>query len=194
MSTRRLFLRQTAAIGVAGLLAPTVATAEPPAAVALPSVDMELLRLRDEFLRNNAELDRLNHESELREAAYQQELARLGLGMMDDSKAGFPIAKRMGAYSDGKAAAAGGREFELVEAIMRAPAQSLAGLAVKAEVVRIAGIRRSEAIWTEAELDEMDWHDELVARFIMDAERLGDQHTTNPPRDVCRAIENGDAA
>lgn len=175
MTTRRL-LRQTAAVGVAGLLAPTVATSEPAAAAALPSVDMELLRLCDEFLRNSADLGRLNQEGELREVAYQQELARLGQSSQDDCRAGFPVAKRMGAYSDEEADAAGGREIELVEAIMRAPAQSLTGLAVKAQALRISGLHRSEATWTEAEMIEMDWRDELFARFIMAVEQSAEQH------------------
>jgi hypothetical protein len=142
------------------------------ASAAAPSVDNELLGLREEFLRNNAGLDQLNHEAALREAAYRKELDRLGQTLNDDLKAGFPISKRMGTYSDEGADAAGAREIQLVEAIMRAPVQSLAGLGVKAEALRKAALHRDEATWTEAELLEMDWPDEQVARFVMDVERL----------------------
>ncbi|PSJ55784.1 hypothetical protein [Pseudaminobacter soli (ex Li et al. 2025)] len=163
-TTRRNILAAIPACGLAAIV---------PAAASLPPVDEELFRLRDEFLRNTANLDRLNHEFWLSEVAYREELARLGKTLSDDLADGFPIAERMGAHSNEECDAAGGREIELVEAIMRTPAQSLAGLAVKAEALRIAGLRRDEAIWREDELIEMDWADEMAARFVMDVERLG---------------------
>lgn len=165
--TRRSILSSAPVIGFTAIAPATMTVA---AALDYGRSDAELIRLGKELDRLRAEYYPLRDEAHRLHHLWIDTCQARGVRLGSD--AAWAIAEEVGVV------AADQQEEPVqialdatVTAILAAPATALAGLAVKAKVIRLE-VRGCAVEPTEAEYRAMDWSDETVIRFCYEIERM----------------------
>jgi len=137
--------------------------------------DAELFRLGAEFDRLRAEYLPLEAESQRCLQAWLEQCNQRGVSLDVDQASGERIAQQVGSVDADARTIPVERAFHAtIEALLMMPAATLAGLAIKAKVIRLAVLFQDhdEEEPTEEEYLRLDWHEEVPMRFLFEVERL----------------------